>query len=324
MGAEIQNVMANVSYVEFALVPFPGLQHFRSFIAIPFFCLFLLIVTTNSVLIYTVKTEESLHSPMCLLIALLLTVNLFGTFVILPRMLLSLLLPASHISLTECLVQMFFLYFTTLLDCNVLLMMALDRFLAICHPLRYAAVMTTKLLAFLMLLSLLRSLCMVGLVVAFASRVRFCRSNVISHFACEHMALMRLSCSDISVNKKAGITIRCVDILFDLSLLVASYSRIVHTALQIRSDNVRQKVFHTCGTHWIVIVISYSSRLSSSVVFRLVKSSSQDVHNLISATYLLFPWTVNPLIYGVRTKEIRGSLLKLFQKTKLSGLPKSG
>lgn len=153
-GAEMQNSTANVSYVEFTLVPFPGLQELRPFLAIPFFCLFLLIVTT--IVIYTVKTEESLHSPMCLLIALLLTVNLFGTFAILPRMLFSLLLPASHISPTECLVQMFFLYFTIFLDCNVLLIMALDRFLAICHPLRYAELMTIKLLSHLTLLSLLR------------------------------------------------------------------------------------------------------------------------------------------------------------------------
>ncbi|XP_013931210.1 PREDICTED: olfactory receptor 52K1-like [Thamnophis sirtalis] len=310
----MQNSAANVSYVEFTLVPFPGLREWRPFLAFPFFCLFLLIVTTNSIVIYTVKTEESLHSPMCLLIALLLTVNLFGTFAILPRMLFSLVLPASHISLTECLVQMFFLYFTILLDCNVLLMMALDRFLAICHPLRYAELMTTKLLSLLMLLSLVRSLGTVGPVVALASQVRFCRSNVISHFACEHMALMRLSCSDISVNKRLGLALRSFEFLLDLSLLLASYGRIVHTALKIRSGNVRHRVFHTCGTHWMVIAISYSSRLSSSVVFRLAKSASQDVHNLLSATYLLFPWTVHPLIYGVRTREIRASLPKLFPK----------
>uniref|UniRef100_A0A8C7E378 Olfactory receptor n=1 Tax=Naja naja TaxID=35670 RepID=A0A8C7E378_NAJNA len=304
---EMQNSTANVSYVEFTLVPFPGLPELRPFLALPFFCLFLLIVTTNSIVIYTVKTEESLHSPMCLLIALLLTVNLFGTFAILPRMLFSLVLPASHISLTECLVQMFFLYFTILLDCNVLLMMALDRFLAICRPLRYTELMTIKLLIHLTFLSLLRALCTVGPVVALASRVRFCRSNVINHFACEHMAVMRLSCSDISVNKRVGIALRSFEFILDLSLLVASYSQIVHTALKINSGNVRHKVFHTCGTHWIVIAISYSSRLSSSVVFRLAKSASQDVHNLISATYLLFPWTVHPLIYGLRTKEIKAT-----------------
>lgn len=320
----MQNDAANMSYVEFTLVPFPGLQEWRPFLALPFSCLLLLIVSTNSIVIYAVKTEESLHSPMCLLIALLLTVNLFGTLAILPRMLFGLVLPASHISLTECLVQMFFLYFTILLDCNVLLMMALDRFLAICHPLRYAELMTTKLLGLLSLLSLLRGLGMVGPVVALASRLRFCHSSVISHFACEHMAVMRLSCSDISVNKRVGIALRCFEVILDLSLLLASYGRIVHTALKISSGNVRSKVLHTCGTHWMVIAISYSSRLSSSVVFRLAKSASQDVHNLISATYLLFPWTVHPLIYGLRTKEIRASLLRLFPRNKLPGLPKFG
>ncbi|KAM6446458.1 olfactory receptor 52K1-like [Liasis olivaceus] len=315
MGAETQNGTANVSYVEFTLLPFPGLQELRPFLAIPFCCLFVLIATANSVLIYTVKAEESLHSPMCLLIALLLTVNLCGTFAILPRLLFSLLLHTSHISLTECLVQMFFLYFTTVLDCNVLLMMALDRYLAICRPLRYADLMTSKLLILLTLASLLRSLCTVGPVVVLASRARFCHSNVISHFACEHMALMRLSCTDISVNKRVGMAIRSIDVILDLGLLLASYSRIVHTALKISSGNLRHKVLHTCGTHLIVIAIGYSSRLSSSVIFRLAKSASQDVHNLISATYLLFPWTVHPLIYGVRTKEIRVNLLKLFQKT---------
>ncbi|XP_026577425.1 olfactory receptor 52K1-like [Pseudonaja textilis] len=310
----MQNSTANVSYVEFTLVPFPGLQELRPFLALPFFCLFLLIVATNSVVIYTVKTEESLHSPMCLLIALLLAVNLIGTFAILPRMLFSLVLPASHISLTECLVQMFFLYFTILLDCNVLLMMALDRFLATCHPLRYAELMTIKLLSFLTLLSLLRSLGTVGPVVVLASRVRFCRSNVIGHFACEHMAVMGLSCGNISVNKRAGLALRFFDFILDFSLLLASYGRIVHTALKISSGHVRHKLFRTCGTHWIVIVISYSSRLSSSIVFRLAQSAPQDVHNLISATYLLFPWTVHPLIYGMRTKEIKAGLQKLFPK----------
>uniref|UniRef100_A0A8C5RY22 G-protein coupled receptors family 1 profile domain-containing protein n=1 Tax=Laticauda laticaudata TaxID=8630 RepID=A0A8C5RY22_LATLA len=276
---------ANVSYVEFTLVPFPGLQELRPFLALPFFCLFLLIVTINSIVIYTVKTEESLPSPMCLLIALLLTVNLFGIFAILPRMLFSLVLPASHISLTECLVQMFFLYFTILLDCHVLLMMALDRFLAICRPLRYVELMTIKLLSFLMLLSLLRRLGTFGPVVALASRVR-------------------LSCSDISMNKRVGTALRFFEFILDFSLLLAAYSRIVHKALKISSGNVRHKVFHACGTHWIVIVISYSSCLSSPlIVFRLAKSASQDVHNLI---------------------KIKASLLKLFQRNKLSGLPKSG
>ncbi|XP_060119835.1 olfactory receptor 52K1-like [Heteronotia binoei] len=314
MAIGSHNGTANTSYAEFLLLPFPGFHEFRYLLAIPFFSLFIIIVIANSVLIHTVRVEASLHSPMYLLIALLFAVNICGTSTIFPQMLLSFMLQASHISLTGCLVQMFFLYFTTVLDCNILLMMALDRYIAICHPLRYTDIMTTRLLMFLTFASLVRSLSIVGPVVILASRVRFCRSNVIHHFACEHMALMKLSCSDISINKKVGMAMRCIDMIVDLSFLLTSYNKIIHTALKASSSNVRHKAFHTCGTHLIVIFIGYSSRLSSSIVFRVAKSASEDVHNLISAIYLLFPWAANPIIYGVRTKEIRDSLLKLFKR----------
>ncbi|XP_015274551.1 PREDICTED: olfactory receptor 52K1-like [Gekko japonicus] len=314
MTAGSSNGTANTSYTEFLLLPFPGLRESRYLLAIPFFSLFVIIATANSVLIYTVRVEASLHSPMYLLIALLFAVNICGASTILPKTLLSLMFYASHISLTGCLAQMFFLYFSTGLDCNILLMMALDRYVAICHPLRYTEIVTTRFLILLTLASFVCTLFVVGPVVILASRVRFCRSNVISHFACEHMALMRLSCSDISVNKTVGIALRCIYNITNLSFLLASYSKIIHTALKISSGNVRHKAFHTCGTHLIIIFIGYSSRLSSSIVFRVAKSASADVHNLISAVYLLFPWAVYPIVYGVRTKEIRVNFLKLFRR----------
>ncbi|XP_053161956.1 olfactory receptor 52K1-like [Hemicordylus capensis] len=314
MGAESQNGTANTSYTEFLLLPFPGLQESRRLLAIPFFCVLVLIITANSVLIYTVKVEESLHSPMYLLIASLFAVNIVAALTILPKMLLSFLFHASRISLTACLVQMFFLYFTTALDGNTLLMMALDRYVAICHPLRYTDIMTNSLLVLLTFASVAWGLILVGPVVILASRVQFCHSNIIRHFGCELLALMRLSCGDISVNKVLGLVLRCTNMVFNLSFLLTSYSKIVYTALKISSGNVRHKAFHTCGTHLLVIFIVYSSRLSSSIVFRVARNASEDIHNLISAVYLLLPCIANPIIYGVRTKEIRDNLLKLFQR----------
>ncbi|XP_054830503.1 olfactory receptor 52K1-like [Eublepharis macularius] len=319
MAGGSQNGTANVSYTEFLLLAFPGLQQSRYLLAIPFFCLYVFIVIVNSILIYTIKTESSLHSPMYVLIALLFGVNVCGTTVILPEMLLSFIFGAIRVSLTTCLVQMFFLYFVLMVDCNVLLMMALDRYVAICHPLRYMDIMSKKLLAILTFAALARSLAFVSPVVILASQVRFCRSNIIGHFVCEHMALMRLSCSDISRNKIVGLVARAITTIFDLGFLLTSYSRIIHVALQMTSGHIRHKAFHTCGTHLIVILTVYSCSLISSIVFRLARSATQDVHNLISAVYLLLPWAVNPIIYGMRTKEIRDNLLKLF-KSKWSSL----
>ncbi|KAL8191409.1 UNVERIFIED_CONTAM: hypothetical protein K2H54_073619 [Gekko kuhli] len=313
MTGRSQNGTANVSYTEFLLLAFPGLHQSRYLLAIPFFCLYASIFIGNSMLIYTIKAESSLHSPMYTLIALLFGGNICGTTVILPMMLLSFIFGAVRISLTACLVQMFFLYFVLMVDCNILLVMALDRYVAICHPLRYVDIMTTKLMVVLTLVALARSLAVVSPVVILASQVRFCRSNIIGHFVCEHMALMRLSCSDISRNKIFGLLARTFTIIFDLSFLLTSYSRIIHVALQITSGHLRNKAFHTCGTHLMVILMTHSCSLISSIVFRVAKSATQDVHNLISAVYLLLPLAVNPIIYGMRTKEIRNSFLKLFK-----------
>lgn len=315
MGLGTQSGFANISYAEFIMLPFPGLQHSRYLLAIPFFSVLILIVTANSMVIYTVKVDTNLHSPMYVLIALLFAVNICGALTSLPKMLLSFLFHASYISLTACLVQMFFLYLTSALDCNLLLLMALDRYVAICHPLRYTDIMTNRLLWLLNLVSVIQSVSIVSPVVILASRVPFCRSNVISHFVCEHMALMRLSCGDITINKRTGLAMRCIYIILNLSLLLASYSKIIHTALKISSGNVRNKAFHTCGTHLMVIFIGYFTRLTSSTVFRVAKSASNDIHNLLSAIYLLFPWIVNPIIYGLRTKEIKESIAKIFKRT---------
>ncbi|XP_053241190.1 olfactory receptor 52K1-like [Podarcis raffonei] len=310
----VQNTSANTSYREFLLLAFPGFQKSRYLLAIPFFCIYLMIILANSLLIYTVKAESCLHSPMYLLIALLLAVNVFGSTTVLPQMLLSFLFGISSISLTGCLVQMFFLYLAIMLDTGILLMMALDRYVAICHPLHYADILTGKLLGLLAAAALVRSVSIVSPVVILASQVRFCRSNVIEHFACEHMALMKLSCGDTSRNRVVGMAVRSFTIVFDLVFLALSYSKIILTALKMASGSFRHKAFHTCSTHLIVLFIGYSSCLSSSIVFRLAKSASQDVHNLLSVMYLLFPGAINPVIYGVRTKEIRESIQRLFRR----------
>lgn len=314
MSGGSQNGTANASYAEFLLLAFPGFQESRYLLAVPFFCLYVVILVGSSVLIYTVKAEEGLHTPVCLLIALLFSVNLCGTTVVFPQLILSLLLGASHVSLTLCLAQTFSLYLVLMLECNILLIMSLDRYVAICHPLRYADIVTKKLLVLLTLVGLARSMAVVSPVVILASQVRFCRSNIIGHVACEHMALMKLSCGDTSRNKVVGLVARSISTVFDFSVLLGSYGRIIHVALRITSGRLWRKAFHTCGTHLMVILISYSCSLISSLVYRLAKSASQDVHDFISAVYLFLPWTVNPVIDGVRTKEIRDNVRRVFQR----------
>ncbi|XP_021022714.1 olfactory receptor 52K1-like [Mus caroli] len=129
------------------------------------------------------------------------------------------------------------------------------------------------------------------------------------------MFCIYLSCGDISLNKTVGLTVRIFNRVLDMFLLGTSYSRIIHAAFRISSGGARSKALNTCGSHLLVIFTVYSSTMSSSIVYRVARTASQDVHNLLSAFYLLLPCLVNPIIYGARTKEIRQHLVALFQRT---------
>ncbi|XP_003463465.1 olfactory receptor 52K1-like [Cavia porcellus] len=309
------NGSSNGSYSSFLLVGFPGMRESRILLVLPFLSLYLVILSANALVIYTVVAQRSLHQPMYLLIALLLAVNICAATTVVPAMLFSFSTRFNRISLARCLLQMFCIYFLIVFDCNILLVMALDRYVAICYPLRYPEIVTGHLLAGLLGAATVRSTCIVAPVVGLASRVRFCRSDVIHHFACEHMALMKLSCGDISLNKTVGLTVRIFNRVLDMLLLGASYSRIIHAAFRISSGGARSKALNTCGSHLLVIFTVYSSTMSSSIVYRVARTASQDVHNLLSAFYLLLPCLLNPIIYGARTKEIRQHLATLFQWT---------
>ncbi|XP_037696400.1 olfactory receptor 52K1-like [Choloepus didactylus] len=310
------NGSSNMSYTSFLMVGFPGLQESRALLVLLFLGFYLVIISINALVIHTVVTQQSLHQPMYILITLLLAVNICAATTVVPAMLFSFSTSFNRISLTHCLLQMFCIYFLIVFDCNILLVMALDRYVAICYPLRYLEIVTSRLLAVLVGLAAARSTCIVAPVVGLASRVRFCRSNVIHHFACEHMALMKLSCGDISLNKTVGLTVRIFNRVLDMLLLGTSYSCIIHAAFQISSSRARSKALNTCGSHLLVIFTVYSSTMSSSIVYRLAHTASQDVHNLISAFYLLLPCLANPIIYGARTKEIRQHLATLFQRAR--------
>ncbi|KAM4847027.1 olfactory receptor 52Z1P-like [Thomomys bottae] len=305
MGEDGNISVFNLSYTNFFLVGFPGLQHWRVLLVLPLTFLYGTIITANALVIYTVVAQRSLHQPMYVLIALLLAVNICAATAVMPKMLEGFVHYENPISLPGCLAQMFFIYFTLLLDYNLLLAMALDRYVAICHPLRYSDLMTSGLLGLLAIFALTRSLGVAAPLVALTARARFCRTAVIRHFTCEYIALLSIACGDLTFNNQLGLAMRLITVTFDLVLLGASYTRIIYAAFRISSGGARAKALHTCGSHLLVILTIYLSGLSTSIVFRVAKTVSQDVQNLLSAIYLLLPGTLNPLIYGVRTREIR-------------------
>ncbi|XP_003463431.1 olfactory receptor 52Z1P-like [Cavia porcellus] len=313
MGKNENTSIFNISYANFLLMGFPGLQEGRLLLIFPFTFLYVTIISANVLVIHIVVAQRNLHQPMYVLIALLLAGNICAATAVMPKMLEGFVHYANP-SLHGCLAQMFFIYFTLLLDYNLLLAMALDRYVAICHPLRYTDLMTSRLLSLLTIFALTRSLGVAVPSVVLTARAHFCRTAVVQHFTCEYIALLSIACGDLTFNNQLGLAIRLVTVIFDLALLGTSYTRIIYAAFQISSRGARAKALHTCGSHLLVILTIYLSGLSSSIVFRMAKSVSQDVQNLLSAIYLLLPGALNPLIYGVRTREIRQHIEKMLCK----------
>ncbi|OCT55771.1 hypothetical protein XELAEV_18004103mg [Xenopus laevis] len=290
---------SSFSHTQFILLAFPGVSSHRHLLFIPFFSTYVVILTCNSLVIYKIWMEKILHTPMYSLIALLLWVNIICTTTVLPKMVL-VLLGLNQISLVECLVQMFSLYSTVMLKSVMLLLMALDRYVAICKPLRYHNIITKRFLAQLLALGLTRNCIFVLPIVILSSKVQFCKSNVIWHYSCGDFMLLSLG------------TIITVG---DINIFIVSYIKVLHTAMQLAVGQARRTALHTCTTHLLVAIPIYSFGLVSSIVNKIEASISYDIRNLFSALYILLPAFVNPIIYGFRVKEIKGSLMKPWNKT---------
>nr|AEA11079.1 odorant receptor [Larimichthys crocea] len=304
----------NFSHSTFVFRGFPALQEHRRLLALPFTASYLSVLLGNSLLLYVICSVESLHSPMYLLICMLCVIDILVVTAIIPNMLLGLLFDWDEISLAGCLTQMFFTHFLSSLESTLLLVMALDRYVAICHPLRYTEIVDSSLFMKLLLFTLLRSGSIMGTLVGLADSLRFCSSNLIQHCYCDHMALVSLACDSTEKNTAAGLAVIICFVGVDIPLIFFSYMKILSAVLRTTApDEDRWKAFHTCGTHLIIMMCFY---LVGSVTFlshNLNIPIPTDVNTFMGLMYILFPATVNPIIYGVRTKEIRNGFFRIFK-----------
>ncbi|KAM8975705.1 olfactory receptor 52K2-like [Pelodytes ibericus] len=308
----------SISHTYFILLSFPGISISQTFLLIPFLPIYIVILTGNCLVMHRIWVEKTLQSPMYSLISLLLAVNVVCTTAIMPRYLLGLAFGYNRISLSGCMMQMFFVYLAIVFESSVGLLMALDRYMAICKPLRYHSIMTNRFLVQLSLVCMARSFLLVTPIVILVSRLNFCDSNMILSFACENMALLKLGCGNVSMINLLGLLERTIVSVIDVSLLLASYLSIFSKAMKIAKGNSIHKALNTCCTHILAAFIIYTCGLLSSIVYRMATSIPINIQNLVSALYYLFPAAVNPFIYGIRAKEIRVCLIKSYKIQKVN------
>ncbi|XP_031467489.1 olfactory receptor 52R1-like, partial [Phasianus colchicus] len=232
----------------------------------------------------------------------------------LPKMLTIFWRGSREIGFVSCLVQLFFVHNFTAVESGVLMAMALDRYFAICHPLRHSSILSMPVLAALGSLVLLRGVLMVGPACFLLRRKAFCQHRVISHSYCEHMAVVKLVCEDTRVNAAYGLCVALSVIGVDLTVIVVSYTMILGVVLKLSSSDTQIKAFNTCVSHVCVILSFYVPALFTSLTHRFGHSIPQHVHILVAHLYILLPPTLNPIIYGVRTKHLRDKVVVLLKR----------
>lgn len=300
----------------FLLTGVPGLEDFQIWISIPFSFMYLLAVIGNGLVMAVVAWDKNLHEPMYLFLAMLALNDVLLCTVTVPKMLLIFWQGPSPSTFPACLTQMFFVHALFLSESAVLLAMAFDRYMAICAPLHYATLLTGSFITKVALILVARSVVVVTPGVLLILRLHFCQGNIIRHTYCENMGIAKLACNSIALNSIYGLTAAVLTTGLDFVFISLSYWAILRTVFQLPSREAQTKAFGTCGAHICVILIFYILAFFSFFTHRFGNNVPRHVLILLANLYLLVPPTMNPLVYGVKTKEIRMRVLGLFNQTK--------
>ncbi|XP_074840476.1 olfactory receptor 51G2-like [Carettochelys insculpta] len=298
----------------FLLTGIPGQEDVHFWISIPFCCLYVISIVGNSIILFIIKTDPSLHEPMYILLSMLALADLGLLIATMPTTLGVYLVNAREIGLNACFVQLYFIHFFSLIESSTLLLMAFDRFVAICDPLRYASILTPPRIAKAGVVSVVRSVCLLFPHPFLLKRFPYCRNNVLSHSYCLVQNVMKLACADITDNSIYGLTVKSLSLFLDIVLIFLSYVMILKTVLSVASLTEFFKALNTCVSHLCAVLLFYVPEISLSMFHRFGNSSSLLPQTFLSYVYVLVPPLVNPIVYTVKSIHFRARILKMFFK----------
>ncbi|XP_077696653.1 olfactory receptor 51G2-like [Eretmochelys imbricata] len=300
--------------VIFLLTGLPCNGDAHLWISIPFCFMYVISVVGNSVILFIVKTDPSLHEPMYIFLSMLAITDLGISITTIPTILGIYLFNSREISLDACLAQLFFIHLLQCIESSVLLLMAFDRFIAIHNPLRYASILTPPRIAKMGLVAVLRAMVIILPLPFLLKQFRYSRANVLSHSYCLYPEVMKMACSDITVNSIYGLFTKLLTMGLDSLLIFLSYVMILKTVLSIVSHVECLRALNTCVSHLCAVLLFYTPEISLSVIHRFGKGSSPLLQILLGYISLLLPLLMNPIVYSVKSKHLRVRIIRVFIK----------
>ncbi|XP_071361921.1 olfactory receptor 52K1-like [Trachinotus anak] len=280
------------------------------------FFAYLFIIFANVGIVVLVFMDKNLHQPMYLLFRNLAVNDILGSSTVLPRLLIDMLRPPSErlISYYECVVQAFTIHMFSTTARTVLMIMAFDRYVAICNPLRYATIMTNKMLIKLTVSAWGVAFVLVGILLGLTIRLNRCRTLIRSPF-CDNAGLFKLSCESVFINNVYGLTFTAVLYTGSIGSMVLTYTKITVVCLTSKNKSLNFKALKTCSTHLVVYLISLFSGMFVIILHRF--PAYAESRKFVVILYLIIPASLNPIIYGMQSKEIRNFLSNMIQSKRV-------
>ncbi|XP_056454405.1 olfactory receptor 52E4-like [Gadus chalcogrammus] len=276
------------------------------------FLLFILIICSNTVVLYVIYVHESLHKPMYIFVAALLMNALFGSITVYPKLLVDLLSATQTISRPACRLQSFLIYLYAGCEFTLLSAMAFDRYVSICRPLQYHSLVRTQTVKLILVLAFCLPICKMGIGIIPSASLRLCKF-VLTRITCDNYSLVKAGCGDSSVINAYGLFVMVLSIVPHLIFIVFSYTKILIICLRSSRD-FRKGALNTCLPH-LVIFLNFTIIVMFEVIQNRIPSGILHIVRLIvSLLYVVIPPLFNPLMYGIKMQEISQRLVALFKQ----------
>ncbi|XP_053555794.1 olfactory receptor 8H1-like [Bombina bombina] len=306
--------MNNSSVSQIVLLGFSVTQDKRVWLFIFFLLIYVLTILSNILIITLVQIDHNLHNPMYFLLSNFSFLEICYTAVTVPKMLFDLLLNNHYISLSGCITQYHFFSLCAATEHFLLVIMAYDRYVAICIPLRYNNIMSHKNCMQLIFSCWIISAFSLSVPAFSVSQLQFCGPNEIDHFFCEFNPLLKLSCTDTYIAQTIFNILSWVIILGCLICISVSYTYIISTVMQIPSSVGKKKAFSTCASHLIVVGIFYGTVIF--IYLRPTVNIPFHQNKVVSVFYIVVTPMLNPIIYSFRNESLRKAALTCIQRIK--------
>ncbi|CAD7671692.1 unnamed protein product [Nyctereutes procyonoides] len=308
------NGTISIEVSDFLLNCFVRSPSWKLWLSLPLSFLFLLAMGANSVLLVTIQLEASLHEPMYYLLSLLSLLDIVVCLTVIPKVLAIFWFDLKSINFYACFIQMYIMNCFLAMESCTFMVMAYDRYVAICHPLRYPSIITEQFVAKAATFILARNGILTVPIPILSSRLNYCGRNVIENCMCANMSVSKLSCDDVTINRLYQFAVGWTLLGSDLILIFLSYSLILRAVLGLKAEGAMAKALSTCGSHFILILFFSTILLVFVLTLVVKKKVSPDVPVLLNILHHVIFSALNPIVYGVRTQEIKQGIHRLLKK----------